>query len=63
VAVHPGVILQAVFTGPFVSSATVKGAANTTASNVIINPANPIATDQHFLNGVIIRIDQVLRPQ
>lgn len=63
VAAHPGVILQAVFTGPFVSSATVKGAANTTASNVIINPANPIATDQHFLNGVIIRIDQVLRPQ
>ena len=63
VAVHPGVILQAAFTGPFVTSATVKGAANATASNVVINPANPIATDQHFLNGVIIRIDQVLRPQ
>ena len=63
VAVHPGVTIRASFTGPFVTSATVKGLANATASNVVINPLNPIATDQHFLNGVIIRIDQVLLPQ
>lgn len=62
-ALHPGVTIQATFTGPFVTAATVKGLANATASKVIINPANPIATDQHFLNGVIIRIDQVLLPQ
>lgn len=62
-ALHPGLSLRATFTGPFVTSATVKGAANATASNVVINPLNPIATDQHFLNGVIMRIDQVLLPQ
>lgn len=62
-ALHPGVTIQATFTGPFVTSATVKGLANATASNVLINPLNPIATDQHFLNGVILRIDQVLLPQ
>ena len=62
-ALHPGVTIRASFTGPFVTSATVKGLANATASNVVINPLNPIATDQHFLNGVIMRIDQVLLPQ
>lgn len=62
VPTHPGVTLKATFTGPFVSAATVKGLANTTASNIIINPANPFATDQNYINGVIIRIDQALRP-
>jgi hypothetical protein len=30
---------------------------------VIINPLNPFATDQNFINGVIMKIDQVLLPQ
>jgi uncharacterized surface protein with fasciclin (FAS1) repeats len=57
------VTAQATFVGPFVGAATFKGLANTTASNVIINPLNPFATDQNFVNGVIMKIDQVLLPQ
>lgn len=62
---HPGVSLAVTFTGPFVSAATVKGAANATASNIAINPTpEPNGTsDQHYVNGVIHKIDQVLRPQ
>ncbi len=57
------VAAQATFTGPFVGAATFKGAANPTASKVIINPLNPFATDQNYINGVIMKIDQVLLPQ
>ena len=63
IAAHPGLMAQATFSGPFVGLATFKGAANTTASKVIINPLNPFATDQNFVNGVIMKIDQVLLPQ
>ena len=63
IADHPGLLAQATFSGPFVGAATFKGAANTTASQVIINPLNPFATDQNFINGVIMKIDQVLLPQ
>jgi uncharacterized surface protein with fasciclin (FAS1) repeats len=62
VSVHPGVTVQATFAGPFVGAATVKGLANATASNIIINPLNPFATDQNYVNGVIMKIDQVLMP-
>ncbi|MBK8519957.1 MAG: fasciclin domain-containing protein [Chitinophagaceae bacterium] len=62
---HPGVRLTCTFTGPFVSAASVKGAANATASNIAINPTpEPNGTsDQFFVNGVIHKIDQVLLPQ
>ena len=65
VPTHPGVSLAVTFTGPFVSAATVKGAANATASNIAINPTpEPNGTsDQFYVNGVIHKIDQVLRPQ
>lgn len=63
VSVHPGVTAQATFSGPFVVAATFKGLANATASKVIINPLNPFATDQNYINGVIMKIDQVLLPQ
>lgn len=65
VPTHPGVRLTCTFTGPFVSAATVKGAANATASNILINPTpEPNGTsDQFFVNGVIHKIDQVLLPQ
>ncbi|MEO5946451.1 MAG: fasciclin domain-containing protein [Chitinophagaceae bacterium] len=62
---HPGITIASTFTGPSVSAATVKGVANATASNIAINPTpDPAGTsDQHFLNGVIHKIDQVLLPQ
>jgi uncharacterized surface protein with fasciclin (FAS1) repeats len=60
---HPGVLAQATFSGPFVGAASFKGAANTTASNVIINPLNPFATDQNYVNGSMMRINQVLLPK
>ena len=63
IAVHPGVGLQATFTGPVVSAATVKGAANATAANILINPMPGGSSDQHYLNGTIHKIDQVLMPQ
>ena len=65
VPTHPGVSLSCTFTGFFVSAATVKGVANPTASNILINPTpEPNGTsDQFFVNGTIHKIDQVLRPQ
>jgi uncharacterized surface protein with fasciclin (FAS1) repeats len=62
VAAHPGVMVQASFAPglPVVASATVKGAANATASNVIIGQ---LSSDLHYVNGVIHKIDQVLLPQ
>ncbi len=62
---HPGVSLRSVFTGSFVSGMTCKGLMNATASNVFINPTpDPSGTsDQHFLNGTIHKIDQVMLPQ
>ncbi len=65
VPTHPGVTLSCTFTGPFVTAASVKGAANPTASNILINPTpEPNGTsDQFFVNGTIHKIDQVLRPQ
>lgn len=68
VPAHPGLILQATFGNPFVTAATVKGLGNATPANVIINttPLTPDpngTSDQHFLNGTIQKIDQVLLPQ
>jgi len=62
---HPGVVLTATFTAGQVSAATVKGAANATASAILINPTpNPGGTsDQHFINGTLHKINQVLLPQ
>jgi len=62
---HPGIGLQATFTGGLVSSATSKGIANATASNILINPtpAPGGTSDQFYLNGVLHKIDQVMLPQ
>ena len=64
---HPGVALQATFSVPFVSSATVKGLYNSTPANIILNtqPLTPDpygTSDQHFVNGTLHEIDQVLIP-
>ena len=63
IANHPGITIAATFSGPVVTAATVKGIANTTASNLIINPLPNGSSDQHYINGVMHKIDQVLRPQ
>lgn len=61
---HPGVSLQATFGMSGVTAATVKGAANPTASNIALNPAlGNGSSDQHYINGALHKIDQVLRPQ
>jgi hypothetical protein len=62
---HPGVTLQATFGATGVTAATVKGLVNPTASNILINPTPAPAgtSDQHYINGVLHVIDQVLRPQ
>ncbi len=60
---HPGITVTATFTGPFVSAATVKGIANATASNILINPQPNGTSDQHYVNGVLHEIDQVMFPQ
>jgi len=64
IASHPGVGLQATFGVTGVVAATVKGAANPAPSNILINPtpAPGGTSDQHYINGVIHKIDQVLRP-
>ncbi len=65
IAAHPGVSIQATFAGPSVTAATVKGLGNATASTIAINPtpAPGGTSDQHYLNGVIHVINQVLLPQ
>ncbi|OQY93571.1 MAG: hypothetical protein B6D37_10780 [Sphingobacteriales bacterium UTBCD1] len=62
---HPGVALQATFGTLGVTAATVKGLGNATASNVMINPtpAPGGTSDQHYINGTMHIIDQVLLPQ
>ncbi|CAN5215154.1 hypothetical protein BH09BAC2_BH09BAC2_09770 [soil metagenome] len=63
-AAHPGVTISATFGGPLVTTATVKGLANATASNILINPTPGTgSSDQHYINGVLHKIDQVLIPQ
>lgn len=62
---HPGVMVQATFGATGVTAATVKGLANPTPSNILINPtpAPGGTSDQHYINGVLHVIDQALRPQ
>jgi uncharacterized surface protein with fasciclin (FAS1) repeats len=67
VAAHPGIFITSTFAGPFVSAATVKGIANATASKLYIDktptPEPGGSSDQHYYNGVLHKIDQVLLPQ
>ena len=65
VPTHPGITHMATFNGPVVTSAFVKGIANPSPSNILINPTPALGgtSDQHYINGVLHKIDQVLRPQ
>lgn len=60
---HPGIGIKAVWGTSGVTAITVKGLANTTASNVLVNQFVNGTSDQNFVNGAMHRIDQVLRPQ
>ncbi len=60
---HPGIGLQVTLGATGTVSATVKGAANATASNITINPLPSGSSDQNCLNGVMHKIDQTLLPQ
>lgn len=62
---HPGVGLKVTMSGVMAASATVKGAVNATPANIVINPTPEPggSSDQHYLNGVLHKIDQVLLPQ
>jgi len=65
VPIHPGVTLKATYGFNGVIAITAKGLANPTAANVQINPtpAPGGTSDQHYINGTLHKIDQVLRPQ
>lgn len=64
---HPGIGLSVTMGAPFPTAATVKGAENPTPANILLN-ATPLlpdpvgSSDQHYLNGVLHKIDQVLIP-
>jgi len=61
---HPGVQLAVTMVGPIAGSATVKGLINQTAANILIqpNPLNNTTSNQHCVNGILHKIDQVLLP-
>ena len=79
VPAHPGVGLTCTLGAFGVTAATVKGAINPTASNVLVNPTPDAlasygatapapfvytgSSDQHYINGTLHKIDQVLLPQ
>jgi uncharacterized surface protein with fasciclin (FAS1) repeats len=65
IAAHPGVTLKATYGFSGVIAITAKGLGNATASNVAINPtpAPGGTSDQHYINGTLHKIDQVLLPQ
>ncbi len=65
VPAHPGVQVTATLgaTGT-ATAATVRGAANGSASTILLNPTPGTGTsDQNFVNGVLHKINQVLLPQ
>jgi len=65
VAVHPGVLGQASFTGPFVSMLTFRGLGTLPSGGApFSNPAaNATVRDRHAINGVVHTLDRVLLPQ
>ncbi len=61
---YPALTIQASFTGPVVSAATVKGKGNASAASVLLNPTPGAGTsDQNATNGVLHKINMVLLPQ
>ncbi|MEO6844705.1 MAG: hypothetical protein ABI184_06000, partial [Ginsengibacter sp.] len=65
VAVHPGILAQATFTGPFVTSLKFTGLGTFPPGGAPYSgtPANAISLDNNEVNGVYYVIDKVLLPQ
>lgn len=65
VAVHPGVMTQATFTGPFVTSLKFTGLGTFPPGGQPYSgsAANATSLDNHAVNGVYYVIDKVLLPQ
>jgi hypothetical protein len=65
VAIHPGIMAQATFTGPFVSSLKFTGLGTFPPGGAPYSgaAANTVKMDQHAVNGVFHIIDKVLLPQ
>jgi uncharacterized surface protein with fasciclin (FAS1) repeats len=61
IANHPGLSINAAFTGPFATGLSVKGIGNLTAATAA--PTTTGAVDRQAVNGVFYKIDQVLLPQ
>lgn len=61
----PQLKITAAFTGPLVSTLSVKGAVNPTAAKVSLNPTPEPggSSDQFYVNGTLNKIDQILLPQ
>jgi len=62
---HPGILTQATFTGPFVTSLKFTGLGTFPSGGAPYSrtPANAISMDNHAVNGVYYIIDEVLLPQ
>lgn len=62
---HPGIMTQATFTGPFVTSLQFTGLGTFPPGSPPYTggPANTITMDKHAVNGVLHIIDKVLLPQ
>jgi uncharacterized surface protein with fasciclin (FAS1) repeats len=65
VAVHPGIMAQATFTGPFVTNLQFRGLGTFPSGGAPYSGAAATATslDKHCVNGVYYVIDKVLLPQ
>jgi len=65
VAVHPGVLAQATFTGPFVSALKFTGLGTLPTGGAPFSgpAANATVLDRHAINGVVHTIDRVLLAQ
>ena len=62
---HPGIMVNATFTGPFVTDLKFTGVGPLAPSGIPFNgtPATAISLDNHAVNGVYYVIDHVLLPQ
>ncbi|MEO7119792.1 MAG: fasciclin domain-containing protein [Ginsengibacter sp.] len=65
VGIHPGILAQATFTGPFVTSLTFTGLGTFPPGGAPYTgaAANATSLDNHCVNGVYYVIDKVLLPQ
>lgn len=65
IAIHPGIMAQASFTGPFVSTLKFTGLGTFPPGGAPYSgeAANAVSKDNNAVNGVYYVIDKVLLPQ